>query len=435
MYRARFRLVSPLRVDCLLQPGIEFREEVRTYRFWDSVAAEFGATVLRRPLEQGRLEYETARSIDLPNDISVLKRNVAVDPGFYHSVDPQLDVESLTWSLCDFGILLVEMTLSVAVGDQSASMVEQKVQRVATTVNEKIVAQDYSVLREVIRQKTDHSEFVLFEDGAQLEPAWASRALIYSPKIHDYSERQRVFAVEWLGGGEREEDIVEKLSSGKLTHYADWMNYVYVAQIPENTTQMQENWKALLRAQFYYAAMARIDSKLMRILSWAMSNSNEISTKKLREQLRREMDFAEALFLKKSEIGKYVNPVSRSESERILNVWNFDEVLADPVKNKLEICQTRLDNIESERSRSASFLTDLILMVIGVTSILGTALAVVSLGRSASADPDQTVYDLGAGDLTTWIATQPIDVILLISTIVSVLMIAAFVMARRWSES
>ena len=109
-------------------------------------------------------------------------------------------------------------------------------------------------------------------------------------------------------------------------------------------------------------------------------------------------------------------------------------MLANPVRMKLEICQTRLDNMESDRARSASFFTDLILMVIGVTSILGTALAVVSLGRSASADPDQTVYDFGAGDLTTWISTQPIDVIILISTIISVLMVAGFIVARRRSE-
>ena len=147
------------------------------------------------------------------------------------------------------------------------------------------------------------------------------------------------------------------------------------------------------------------------------------------------MDFAEALLLKKSEVGKFVNPSSRQETERILDVWDFDDVLADPVSTKLQICQARIDNIENERRRSASFFTDLILMVIGVTSILGTALAVVSLGREASVDPNQTVYDLGAGDLTTWIATQPIDVILLISTIVSALMVLAFVFARKKSES
>ena len=59
----------------------------------------------------------------------------------------------------------------------------------------------------------------------------------------------------------------------------------------------------------------------------------------------------------------------------------------------------------------------------------------VTLGRDASVDPNQTVYDLGAGDLTAWIATQPMDVILLISTIISALIVAAFIVARKRSES
>ena len=127
--------------------------------------------------------------------------------------------------------------------------------------------------------------------------------------------------------------------------------------------------------------------------------------------------------------------MSRLETARILEVWNYSDVLEKPVQTKLRICQTRLDDIDGARARSASFFTDLILMVIGVTSILGTMLAVVSLGRSTSADPDQTIYDLGASDLTTWIATQPVDVILLISTIISLLMVIAFVVARKKSES
>lgn len=247
--------------------------------------------------------------------------------------------------------------------------------------------------------------------------------------------KQQEFAVEWLNGNKGRRGAVEKLARGEANHHAEWMNYVYAAQTPENAADLREDWKALLRAQFFYSAMGRIDSKLTEILSWAMSRSSEVSTAKLREQLRQEMDFAEALLLKKSEVGKYVNPSSRQETERILEVWDFDDVLADPVQMKLQICQSRIDNIESERARSASFFTDLILMVIGVTSILGTTLAVVTLGRDASVDPNQTVYDLGAGDLTTWIATQPVDVILLISTIISGLMVAAFVVARKRSES
>lgn len=343
---------------------------------------------------------------------------------------------SLEWSFCDFGILLVESELSLEIGGRAAAEIEREVQAVATALYEQIVHDDYLRLRKVIESKKDFERFVDFQGDQPIEHAWASRALLFDRNLDGTDARvQEDFATDWLGNGKNRGAIVARIASDEIHHYAEWMNYIYVDESGETSSELQEDWKALLRAQFFYAAMGRIDAKLTEILSWAMSNSEDISTSKLKEQLRREMDFAEALFLKKSEVGKFVNPASRLETERILNVWDFDDVLARPVQMKLQICQTRLDNIDSERARAAGFFTDLILMVIGVTSVLGTTLAVVSLGRSASGDPNQTVYDLGAGDLTTWIATQPIDVILLISTIISALMVIAFVVARRRSDS
>lgn len=434
MYSATFRLISPLRVHCLLQPGVEFREERRTYDFWQGVAKKVGATLTRQSPDDDGLRYQSTHSIDLGNDIAVLTCDTIPDADEVSPMDEGIVVEEVRWSLCDFGILLVETTLRVTVDSRSADEIEMAVQRAATAVNTSFIEDSYGKLCEAIARQEGHEEFVVFDSGPRIEHEWASRALIFDPNLVDYAEEQRVFARAWLANRPCSGQIVEKIERGEQTHSADWMNYVYLKEDPTSATTSKEMWKALLRAQFYYAAMGRIDSKLMEILAWAMSQSPDVSTSKLREQLRHEMDFAEALFLKKSEIGKYVNPSSRVETERILEVWDFDDVLANPVRMKLTICQTRLDSLESERARAASFFTDLILMVIGVTSILGTALAVVSLGRSASADPDQTVYDLGAGELTTWIATQPIDVILLISTIISVLMVAVFVVARKRSE-
>lgn len=434
MFKASFKLISPLRVDCLLQPGVEFREPRETHKFWGAIAEKFGAELMRHPPDKEGLQYESAHSINLDNDISILESDLDVPKGYAPNGDPRIDVEGVRWHLCDFGIMLVVTRLTVQIDGRAASEIEKEVQEAAARVNSELIAETYANLRELIQAEERHSNFVSFDSAPEIEHAWASRALIINPDTTEYATERKRFAVDWMSSNQDSEKIVEKLLNRELLHYADWMNYVYVEETPSNAIRLQEMWKALLRAQFYYAAMERIDSKLMSILAWAMSQSSEISTAKLREQLRIEMDFAEALFLKKSEVGKFVNPSSRIETERILSVWDVDDVLANPVRMKLEICQTRLDNMESDRARSASFFTDLILMVIGVTSILGTALAVVSLGRSASADPDQTVYDFGAGDLTTWISTQPIDVIILISTIISVLMVAGFIVARRRSE-
>ena len=434
-YKASFRLVSPLRVDCLTQPGVEYRDGDSARRFWESVARESGTTYARKVPQAGSLQYESAQSIDIQNDIAVVKSKVQVEKSFYRSQEPTVEISSVEWSLCDFGILLSEIELAVGIEGKAASSIEQLVQKVATQINQELIARIYDELRDVIKQHDGYEEFVLFQGDKPMEDAWASRALIFDPSESEYAELQSDFALEWLGNTKGKSGIVESLKQRKISHTADWMNYIYLRETADNRVEMQEMWKALVRAQFFYAATGRSDSNLMNILSWAMSQSSDVSTSKLRAQLRQEMDFAEALFLKKTEVGKYVNPMSRLETARILEVWDYYEVLENPVQTKLRICQTRLDDIDGERARSASFFTDLILMVIGVTSILGTMLAVVSLGRSTSADPDQTIYDLGAGDLTTWIATQPVDVILLISTIISVLMVIAFVIARKKSES
>lgn len=434
MFKAEFRLISPLRVHCLVQPGVEFRETQANHAFWERVATAVGAQHMRQDPNQHGLQYQSTSSIDLPNDIAVLKQQLSMPRDAVCSTERGIEVTGVEWSLCDFGILLVETSLTVTISDQTAHDIERDVQAAATEVNDRIVADSYGTLCAAIKESPNYEDFVVFDNGEPIVHAWASRALIFDPAIEAGASHQRQFAIDWLSNTRHSDEIVERLTTREITHSADWMNYVYLKETADNASEVKENWKALLRAQFYYSAMGRIDGNLTEILSWSMSPSEDISTSKLRQQLRQEMDFAEALFLKKSEVGKYVNPGSRVETERILEVWDFDDVLADPVQMKLQICQTRLDTIESERARSAGFFTDLILMVIGVTSILGTALAVVSLGRSASADPNQTVYDLGAGKLTTWIATQPMDVILLISTIVSVLMVIAFVAARKKSE-
>lgn len=435
MCKAKFRLVSPLRVDCLFQPGIEFREVEATFKFWDSVAAEVDAEHIRKLPSDTGFQYESTQSIEIPNDISVMKKRVEIERECLHGIDNELSLESVEWSLCDFGILLVEISLGLNLDQRQPGSVEQTVQQAASWVNREIIFREYEELRNAILGKDRYEEFVVFDGGKKIENAWASRAFIFDPSDKEHLSAQTDFAREWVGGSGDKRQIVEKLARGEINHYAEWMNYIYVKETASNATELRESWKALLRAQFFYSAMGRSDTKLMDILSWAMSRSEDISTTKLRDQLRREMDFAEALFLKKSEVGKYVNPSSRKETERILEGWDFEDVLEKPVEAKLQICQTRLDNIDSERARSAGFITDLILMVIGVTSILGTMLAVVSLGRGTSSDPNQTIYDFGAGDVTTWIATQPVDVILIISTMVSLIMIMAFVVARKKSET
>jgi hypothetical protein len=77
--------------------------------------------------------------------------------------------------------------------------------------------------------------------------------------------------------------------------------------------------------------------------------------------------------------------------------------------------------------------TDIILMSIGVTSVLATAIALVQFGRDASQDPSQSIFDLGNGSITSWVSSQSMDGILIISLLLSIVLIVVFIWKRRQS--
>ncbi|MHC2548474.1 hypothetical protein [Corynebacterium hesseae] len=193
-YKASFRLVSPLRVDCLTQPGVEYRDGDSARRFWESVARESGTIYARKVPQAGSLQYESAQSIDIQNDIAVVKDKVQVEKSFYRSQEPTVEISSVEWSLCDFGILLSEIELAVGIEGKTASSIEQLVQKVATRINQELIARIYDELRDVIKQHDGYEEFVLFQGDTPMEDAWASRALIFDPSESEYAELQSDFA-------------------------------------------------------------------------------------------------------------------------------------------------------------------------------------------------------------------------------------------------
>ena len=79
--------------------------------------------------------------------------------------------------------------------------------------------------------------------------------------------------------------------------------------------------------------------------------------------------------------------------------------------------------------------TDIILMSIGVTSVLATAIALVQFGRDAGQDPSQSVFDLGNGSITSWLSSQSMDAILILSLMLSIVLVAVFIWKRRQSLS
>ena len=168
MKTANFRLVSPLRVDCFFLPGVEFCETAANFQFWESVATASGATHLREKPTEGKLQYGSTASVDLPHDIALLKNTVTVPTDYVHAQFPHISVTHVQWQLCDFGVLLVETFLTVDIQGREAADVEQDVQAAAAYVTSHAITENYNDLKNTIMSVDGYENFVVFRVKPQL---------------------------------------------------------------------------------------------------------------------------------------------------------------------------------------------------------------------------------------------------------------------------
>jgi hypothetical protein len=131
------------------------------------------------------------------------------------------------------------------------------------------------------------------------------------------------------------------------------------------------------------------------------------------------------------DLSRYLKRSIRAGLDAILAGWDFQRLIEEPVLYKVQVCEQRLADLAAKRAARSTLFTDLILLSIGVTSILGTALGVTEFGRMMAADPGLAGYDVTSGDATTWFASQPSDAILLGSGVVSLLLVALYFFFRR----
>ncbi|MGO1481996.1 MAG: hypothetical protein ACTHWF_12835 [Brachybacterium sp.] len=440
-----FRWLAPALIGVTSVPGIRDREPTRDRAFWARVARDFPGETWKFPRTQefdGELEYSEATGDRLPQPLELVEAQM--DPATLAGLvtEEGMAPTALKWTLFDHGVVLFEGVLSAEMlpgerTSEAAKRLEVSVQAIAKRLSRKILEEDLTRLTDVLDTAPDSAEHVVIdrneEAASELSrglwegPLWVARALRFT----GLDTAKVEFARAWIAGiGEHASDYIGELLAGERTNVTEWMNYVYAEN---DSTEVL--WEALRRAQYFYAAMRGVDSTLRNILSWSMAERSEVSLTLLRSQLEDSMNQAQELLLVQAEVGKYANRIGRTEMKRILAGWDYDEILGAPVREKLRICRERLDSLAEDRSARSAMFTDVILMTIGVTSVLATAIEMVQFGRAASSDPGQSAFDLGRGRITYWFSSQSIDTIVLVSAIISLVLVLVFVWKRRQSIS
>ena len=260
---------------------------------------------------------------------------------------------------------------------------------------------------------------------------WVSRSLLVD-------QANRNLLLHWTKDSvdDASAHLRDELQAGSRHSLVRWLNYGFVdvdgvGAAALRTGRHAAEFSGLRYAQETYASLDVVDSRLRLVLADAAAASTKWELEQLRGDLVWLSLRAELIIMGRHELGKYMTRAVRAHFDRIMDGWDYEVLIEEPARFKIELCNRRLDDLAARRAARSGRVTDLILMGIGITSIASIALAISQFGRSAASDPLATGYDLGASDFTSWFAAQPVDVILLASAAASAVLVVLYLYFRR----
>ena len=266
---------------------------------------------------------------------------------------------------------------------------------------------------------------------------WVARALLIERHDDDVVE----LATSWLDdtGVDARATVAQLRRPEGADHCIRWLQYLLVFDdLDESTTTDQHGlrglddaWEALLIGQYFYSALDRIDLQLSRVLAEASGGLSGWHAAALHRDLETLSHRAELLLLTRRDVAKYLTRPVRFELDALLESWDYSTVLHEPVMQKIASCERRLAALAARRAARSTLITDVILLGIAITGILGTALALSAFGRESLNDPNAGGFDLGRSQLVDWFAAQSADVVVGAAVSVSALIALVYLYFRR----
>jgi hypothetical protein len=471
----QIRTIAPTVVDFLVVPGAALRDPDAYRRFWrdqqvlidrhvsawvpdavrgDTTAAAPSIVLEHAARSEGASLYRTIAADSLLRSTHVV--SATLDPvhlpASIRGADVELggQVREVCLRLYDHGVLLVEVLTDL---DPWLDARDADLARAVLDLEERIVDLTERVARECVTQylapvldslrKADTTGALVARAGQDQEVGrrfgdvlWVARALIVDP------DRAATWELveHWVKDvGRVEGEVVapiEQLVNGDLDSLTRWLNYVYVDREHHGASMQPgamhaDRWNGLRHAQFFYSAMDLIDGRLSTILADAAVVTSRWELDDLRAQLVSLSQRAEFIIMQLHDVSKYLKREVRYEFDMILGHWEYERLVEQPVRFKIQTCDRRLAELATKRAVRSAMYTDLILLGIAVTAVLGTALALAEFGRLGRSDPGLAGYDISGSAITDWFAAQPADAILLISGVLSLLVVLLYLYIRR----
>lgn len=280
----------------------------------------------------------------------------------------------------------------------------------------------------------DHVPEALDPTSEPRLPMWTSRSVVVAAGDLDLTG----FLRAWLGRSLTDEDELAGLldPDREPTNVTRWLNYAYVVPpdvIGDPTSvsaALDRSLRAIVYCQHLYGVLERCDDVLIQVLGESYLEAASGRLGGLRARLADAAERARMVQFEHARSLKLFDRALRDEAEAILDYWRLEEALVEPVERKAHAVQAKLDELAEARRERATLGTDIILLGIGVTSILGTLVALTQYGRTLATDPSMAGYREDSSWITYWVSGQATDGIILVSFVLSSLLIALFTFFR-----
>jgi len=273
------------------------------------------------------------------------------------------------------------------------------------------IYQDYlaSILNDLVLKSVEHFGSDEVIQHLAVDPAeqilWITRTLIFESEDRCSNGHARrasntghwmdSYIVEWLkdtGIPDSSEDAVDshrgiyslqELLTKENSYSMSWLNYLFREGV---TSQEQEDaFEAMHLAQYYYAALEKLNNGLHKIIGTAFSPIAEQDIRSLNYSLKQISNRTNMLIAEYQEIQKYLKRRKQKILGKIMAGWFFQDIISNAEK-KLSICLQRINSLNQISSHRNTFLTDTILLIIGMLSIIDLSIALSEYGRTLNTD-------------------------------------------------
>ncbi|MEO1324296.1 MAG: hypothetical protein AAFV59_14950 [Pseudomonadota bacterium] len=248
--------------------------------------------------------------------------------------------------------------------------------------------------------------------------AWTARTVIFN-KDHLAEARSKAFIREWLAETVRPNDA-QKIIDGELDRSITWVNYVIVDK-PES--DLAEILHVVRLSQFFFAAQYELNLRTQKALIEASFEKNIRTAKQMLGDAREKMQHLSIQFhVQRS----FLRRSRKVEMDALLKGWDFDN-LVENGERMVKASTSKIDQIVSSRSERSSFVTDLILAVIALLTVVELSLYFSEYSRKLMSNPALEYYDDDMSWLLAGIAAIDTDTVLLGGALSILTLVALYV--------